>query len=73
MGHDVGASCACVVTHAPMPAELHLHHIVPLYAGGGENPENEVWLCPTSHVNVHELIRAWERAAGEPSWEERLA
>lgn len=51
--------------------ELNHHHVVPKYAGGTDAPENMVWICPTTHANVHELLRAWEKAGGEPAWEVR--
>lgn len=68
MGHDVGADCHCVVTHVPQPEELHRHHIWPLADGGPDEEWNWVWLCPTSHVNVHELLREYRRNAGCPPW-----
>lgn len=69
--HDVGQQCACVSTHTPAPQELHIHHILPLAMGGLKVADNEIWLCPTSHVNVHELLRAWVKHEGEPPWEVR--
>lgn len=33
------------------------HHVVPVYLGGTDDPSNLVWLCPTTHTNVHELLR----------------
>lgn len=71
MSHAGTVPCACVVTHSPVPADVHIHHVVPLYAGGPDTPENRVNLCPTTHANVHALLRAWERAQGEPSWDVR--
>lgn len=49
--------CFCSATHYPDPTELHAHHILPLYLGGDDVVENLVWLCPTGHANVHEMIR----------------
>lgn len=71
MSHDEHASCGCVNDHNPNPMELHRHHIWPLYAGGPDTEDNLVWLCPTSHVNVHELLRAYEEHGGRPPWDIR--
>lgn len=68
MSHDEGLECRCVTRHVPEPQELQLHHIWPLYAGGPDTPENIIPLCPTSHANVHELIRHYDRHKGEPPW-----
>lgn len=70
-GHDAGQYCLCVAEHRPSPQELHRHHIWPLGMGGPDTEENVVWLCPTSHTNVHELLRAWVKYEGEPPWEIR--
>lgn len=51
--------------------ELHRHHVWPLSEGGPDTPENLLWLCPTMHVNVHELWRHWKAHGGEPPWEIR--
>lgn len=60
--------CKCVVSHVPQPVELHLHHILPLDWGGREVEENLVLLCPTTHENVHLLLREYRRANGRPNW-----
>lgn len=70
-GHDEGQVCACVSSHVPKPMELNKHHIHPLGMGGEDVPANVVWLCPTAHANVHELLRAWVKYEGEPPWEIR--
>lgn len=70
-GHDVGKYCQCVTNHTPAPQELHRHHVVPLYAGGENAESNLEWVCPTTHANIHELLRAWEKYEGEPPWEIR--
>lgn len=62
--HDTGASCVCVSRHVPAPLELHIHHILPLADEGRRERSNEVWLCPTSHVSVHELYSSLK--AGRP-------
>lgn len=71
MAHDEGARCMCVTEHRPTYDELHRHHVWPLGKGGPDVEENLLWLCPTQHVNVHELWRHWERYGGEPPWEIR--
>lgn len=69
-GHDDGQVCVCVSNHNPNPMELNRHHIHPIgFDPPGENAEhNIVWLCPTAHANVHELLRAWVKYEGEPPW-----
>lgn len=69
--HDTDQTCECVSNHNPNPMELHRHHILPLADGGPRTPENEVRLCPTSHVNVHELYRAHVQYEGAVPWEIR--
>lgn len=67
--HDEGQSCVCVADHNPNPMELNRHHILPLGEGGLDEPDNVVWLCPTSHANVHELLRAYVKYEGSPPWD----
>lgn len=55
--HDEHATCVCVSEHRPPALELNAHHILPLYLGGPDVPDNLVWLCPTTHANVHEVMR----------------
>lgn len=69
MSHDSEGACVCCSDHNPNPMELHRHHVWPKYYGGPDIPENLVWVCPTTHVNVHELLREYEKAGGRPSWE----
>ena len=69
MSHDHAQRCACSADHRPAPLELHAHHIHPLYLGGPDVPDNKVWLCPTAHTNVHELLRLMMRA-GRLTWGE---
>lgn len=38
---------------------------------GGPADGEAVWLCPTSHVDTHELIRRWIEHNGEPPWSVR--
>ncbi len=70
MAHDAGRQCLCVSRHVPTPAELHRHHVHPLSMGGPAEGE-AVWLCPTSHTDLHELIRRWIQFNGEPPWDVR--
>lgn len=60
--------CQCVVGHTPQPVELHLHHILPLDWGGREVEDNQIFLCPTTHDNIHLLLREYRRANGRPNW-----
>ena len=62
MSHDHGARCLCVSVHRPGVLEYEWHHILPLAMGGADTPhgrlgQNGVWLCPTAHTNVHEMLR----------------
>lgn len=68
MAHDENKKCPCVMDHNPNPMELNEHHIWPLYLGGPDTKDNLIWLCPTTHTNVHELIREWMKFKGEPPW-----
>lgn len=68
MAHDHGRTCLCVTDHRPRPDELHAHHIWPLSKGGPDTDTALLWLCPTMHVNVHELWRMWDRWGGPPPW-----
>ena len=49
--------CVCVTKHRPEPVILHSHHVWPLGEGGPDIQANLLWLCPTSHNNIHELWR----------------
>lgn len=57
MSHDEGWQCHCVTEHRPAPLELERHHIHPLGLGGPDVVQNVAWVCPTTHTNVHELLR----------------
>lgn len=70
--HDVGRFCLCVSDHRPAPLELNAHHVWPLANGGPDVPENIVWLCPTAHTNVHELLRLMMKA-GRPMTDAQLS
>lgn len=56
MSHDEGQHCHCVADHRPAPLELAKHRIFPGEFGGTYTKANVVWLCPTTHVNVHEIL-----------------
>ncbi len=56
MSHDPGAACRCCADHRPPVLEHEAHHVLPLFLGG-DNYGETVWLCPTGHANVHELLR----------------
>lgn len=55
--HDAGKLCQCSADHRPAPLELAAHRLLPGEHGGTYTDNNVVWLCPTTHVNVHELLR----------------
>lgn len=61
MSHDEGLICACVSEHRPAALELQLHHVFPIYLGGAKDGLT-VPVCPTTHTNIHELLRAMLRA-----------
>jgi hypothetical protein len=54
--------CRCVKQHHPAATSLDAHHVWPEGHGGPTVPENLVWLCPTCHRNVHEILDTWARA-----------
>ncbi len=56
MAHDSDASCLCVAEHRPPVLEYERHHVLPLYLGGLTDDET-AWVCPSTHANVHELLR----------------
>ena len=64
MSHDEGAHCHCVVLHRPKPMELNRHHVWPLAEGGPSTDANLIWVCPTTHVSVHEYLRELRRYSG---------
>lgn len=68
MVHDADRRCHCSARHQPAPLELNRHHILPLADGGPDVDSNVVWLCPTAHVNVHELLRLFVVRKGALSW-----
>lgn len=56
MSHDTDKLCPCTPDHRPPYLETEEHHILPIYLGGPKDGEL-VNLCPTTHTNVHEIIR----------------
>lgn len=69
--HDTGQRCKCVRTHVPKVTHVHRHHILPKSWGGGDEEDNIVWLCPSTHEHVHILLRAYRQYEGTPPWEVR--
>lgn len=44
----------CYIHNSPFPrSTCHLHHESPRYTGGGDDPDNLVWLCANCHTIVH--------------------
>lgn len=41
--------------------------------GGPDVAANIVWVCPTTHTNIHEILREIERRQGALTWGEALA
>ena len=54
--------CVAHTIHVPEPAELHKHHVIPLWMQKEFNTlveddsGNLVLLCPTGHSNVHWVL-----------------
>lgn len=44
---------------------VDLHHVQPMSYGGEDEPGNRVYVCPTGHVAIHELLREHMRRDGE--------
>lgn len=57
LSHDEGAHCDCTTDHRPPVLEFQQHHVLPKYLGGPDTDDNLVWVCSTTHDNVHELLR----------------
>lgn len=57
MTHDRDLTCVCVSQHRPPPLELNVHHILPVFLGGPDVADNKITICPTTHANVHEILR----------------
>lgn len=61
MSHNEGRRCLCQATHRPAPLEFERHHIWPLGLDGPDTDDNIVWVCPTTHTNIHEILRIFMR------------
>ena len=57
-----GRACACQADHRPAPLEPQSHHLWPVYLGGPPAKATMLWLCPTTHTNVHRALRAMVKA-----------
>lgn len=68
--HDEGRTCGCCFEHRPPVLEFERHHIWPLGLGGPDQEVNVVWVCPTTHANVHELLRLMLKAHRELTYRE---
>lgn len=69
--HDAGQHCHCVSDHRPKVTHVHRHHILPIAWGGPDTDDNIIWLCQTSHENVHILLREYRKLKDLPPWEFR--
>jgi len=65
MAHDTAAACECVAEHRPPVLEHERHHRFPLGMGGTDDPDNLVFVCPTAHANIHELLSLMVKAGRE--------
>lgn len=70
MSHDTDRACPCRATHSPHPLELERHHVWPLGMGGPDLDLNVAWVCPTTHTNIHELLRIFLGPLGPLTWGE---
>lgn len=41
---------------------MHIHHVVPVWKGGGDEIENLALVCERHHVRIHKLIHPMPRA-----------
>lgn len=62
------APCEIHGEHKPNPRLNHRHHIWPRGEGGPDIADNIVVVCPTGHVNIHELIKEFKLHLGEPPY-----
>lgn len=44
------------------------HHIHPLEYDGPDTADNTVYVCPTGHTAIHELLRAEVKSGGKAPW-----
>lgn len=67
-------TCAIHVSHSPSITRadglftVERHHIHPLEFDGPNVAANLIYLCPTSHTGVHELLRHMIKNAGVAEW-----
>lgn len=54
--------------HRPRVADTDVHHVWPKEYGGPDEASNEVEICPSGHRNLHELLREYLHAKGDPGW-----
>lgn len=66
----VGTRCHCVATHNPPSLVFEKHHIWPKEFGGPTTPENLVYVCATTHNNVHAYLRCFVAAGRILLWNE---
>lgn len=66
-------ACACRATHSPAPLGLEVHHIWPTGLGGPDVAANKVAVCPTTHTNVHELLREIQKRSGQLTFSDATA
>ncbi len=50
------ARCRLHRYHSPRPLRLVVHHILPKYLGGTDDPGNLAVVCDTGHYNTHALL-----------------
>lgn len=70
MAHDEDQECRCVAAHRPGVMEGTFHHILPQGMGGADTLDNRVYVCPTTHYNVHEILREMVRREAPLSYYE---
>lgn len=69
-------TCGCVASHRPAVMVIEKHHILPLSWGGADAPDNWLYVCPTSHYNIHSALNVLVHAghvptnATDPSYQE---
>lgn len=53
----MGNKCARCLRHIDVDGDYHLHHVVPIYCGGKDEPANLTIVCRKCHKIIHERIR----------------
>jgi hypothetical protein len=59
---EIAPPCECCYEHRPAVLEPQAHHLWPVYLGGPVHPQTLLGLCPTTHTNVHRMLRAMVKA-----------